>query len=113
MSEQRYGWDPEEGFFVDTLLTDKEGSYKQLPREEVLEILNSRAALEAKLEATTQEAIMFRTRLHEVEAKLEVAEGYANEGWAWVDEICDRLGLKDVFEIRERYPLAVPKEQKE
>ena len=51
MSEQRYGWAEEEGFFVDTLLTDKEGREKQLPREEVLEILNSRAALEAKLEA--------------------------------------------------------------
>ena len=52
MSEKkRYGWNSDVDCFVDLLLEDKYGYQRQLRPEKVLEILNSRAAFEAKLEA--------------------------------------------------------------
>lgn len=37
-----------------------------------------------------------------LEEQLEASEKYAAEGWAWLDEALEALGIKTVFEIKGR-----------
>jgi hypothetical protein len=104
----RYEWDPEEGFFVDTSKPDENGLGEQLPREEVLALLNQYAALEAKLETYIRMNLAVRDALERTQpgwegsgrgivetiehyqAKLENLPGGSPEG-AW--ELVRRMRL--------------------
>jgi len=38
-----------------------------------------------------------------IDARLAEAEAYAKEGWDWLAEALDALGVRDVFEMRKRF----------